>query len=997
MKGSGCVLFFSIILLVPGYAFAQSSDRITLLGNFGDFEKGEYLFIYGSLASVQAESSLILQIINPRGELCKIEQLTPQSNGMFLTESIPLDGRICGLAGNYEIKLFYGQYSKSAKFSVSPNYYIENTGAENLDAAIQLVSDKIDSVAQKTGSGMTFYSERLALATTQPSGNTIQILEELYVDLWDEFFIEDEIYQIDPSYRPPIEDALAATAGLVSSNKLSFDIAKSIDRETFAAIFYSQLGDTKKAIEKLNDVFVLISNADPIKVSQKRQKSFAELEESLLNLMKKSPYIMSKQVKEEAYFIFARGTAPLYSAEIDELLQLLSESRYLDTVSRNTDPLYRLVIGEWESKKLSLEAKESIAKLLEQKDKVDKLYQASLLLRQLDKVDRFISSDAQQNSELANLILPEWDDLQSKLELASSVDSILESEDDIHTMKNVIDASSRISKAIQISRDTRLDEGLIDAWEGLLIQVKDASSIDQILEIVSEFDKSLTELRQKRNPLSILKFEYEAMKAKAELQADNANLFTINNALKIIGTAQKMEQGNPSVTKIDRIEVLLAWAAAKAPEIKAELSSYTKDAYKMRASDVLQRAKSIENLVDLSMRKNRFLPGYTDFTNSLKDRIGDARQLIIVNDLDAADNLVRQLFVEWQEVSGAYETDPYGSKNGYTLDELKRIEYRKTLDAISGAVSHFYNADFAPHSDEFAKLLTRASDLVDQGNFLGAESKIKELNQYLRSYLALNSDKIIFNTKYDQENEFWVLQGYVDKPESLDRRERIFVTVYSMDGQPHTNMKFYDTKHGKFFTQWHEPVEPGLYVIMLQYQNSKASQIVSVEERTDYAYSSSELGRVKLSEDFEQLKDFIEAFGGKNLEYNEAKFDYVFDEITNALAKNDMEQADAELSELKGLIERYLPVRSRSAVVEANYNDDKLFISGAVQKTLSFSEDLYVDVYDQRGNHIYEIALKDTSSGKFDEILSKPFMPGMYVAQLQYHDLIVTDFFHVAA
>ena len=41
---------------------------------------------------------------------------------------------------------------------------------------------------------------------------------------------------------------------------------------------------------------------------------------------------------------------------------------------------------------------------------------------------------------------------------------------------------------------------------------------------------------------------------------------------------------------------------------------------------------------------------------------------------------------------------------------------------------------------------------------------------------------------------------------------------------------------------------------------------------------------------------------------------------------------DDNIDELKLLVERYLPVRSRIAVVEAIYDDDKLIVSGAVQK-----------------------------------------------------------------
>jgi hypothetical protein len=83
------------------------------------------------------------------------------------------------------------------------------------------------------------------------------------------------------------------------------------------------------------------------------------------------------------------------------------------------------------------------------------------------------------------------------------------------------------------------------------------------------------------------------------------------------------------------------------------------------------------------------------------------------------------------------------------------------------------------------------------------------------------------------------------------------------------------------------------------------------------------------------------------------------------------------------------------AVVEALYDHDKLIISGAVQKSIPFREDLFVDVYDQRGNLVDEIALKDSSSGLFTEVLSHPFESGVYVVQLQYHDVVVTDFFNV--
>ena len=986
MIGHYTVVALAVLLLMPVYATAQSSDRITLLDNFGLHDRGEELFIFGNLAQVLPDSYLILQIINPNGDICQIQQLTPLSNGLFLTEAIPLKGRICGLPGEYDIRIFYGEYSTTSSFSISSQNYQAPTDSQLIDLATQLIQDKIESIQEKTNISTLVYAERLDAA------DSLIALEQIYVDLWSDLFIDDGIYDIDPAFRPAVESSLDSTTALIESGKLSFEVANDIDRNTFAAIFYYEIGDTRTAIQRLNDAFVAIKNVDPIKAPSKPTLTYEQLEEALLNLMTKTGSIMSKPVKEEIAFIFARGTAPIYATELNDMLNLLTESRYLDIISRKDIPLYRLIQNEWESTKSSLDSKESLDDLLGLKEKVDNLHQAALLLRDLDDVDKFISSDAEENSDLANLIAPKWDDLASNLELATSVEDIIDSEQEIIDMKNVIDLSSRISKAVEISKASNIDSGLSDGWEGLLIQVEDANSVDEILKIVTEFDKSINELREKRSPTSILKFEYEAMKAKAELQADHKNLFMINNALKILDTAQKMEEGNPTVSRIDRIEVLLTWVSEIAPSIKSDLNSYSKDAYKVRAADILQRAKSIENLVELSLTKNRFLPGYIEFTEKMHDKIDDVRSRVIANDLDSADDMVRDIFSEWREVSSEYADNPYGSDVGYDREEIKRIDYRQKLESLSNAVSNFYNADFEPYADGYNKLAEEAYDLLDYGNFVDADSKLKEIGNYLREHLALKHDRIIYDISYNQEKQIWVMNGYLDNPTD-DRRENLYLTVYDMNGDIHSTLKFTDTRDGAFFTQWAAPVEPGLYVVMLEYQNAKASQLVYIEDKSERNFNQGDLDIVELAREYGELKSFIEEFGGSN--YDNPQLQETLDAIEIGLSERDTKRIDDKLSELHRHIERYLPVRSRAAVIDAQFDDQTLYLSGAVQKTLSFSEDLFVDIFDQKGNHIEEIALKDTSAGHFNEIIKKPFEPGTYVAQLQYHDLVVTDFFTV--
>ena len=969
---------------MPVYASAQSPDRITILENFGNYERGEPLFIYGQVANIFDDSFLIMQIINPRGDLCQIQQLTPLANGVFITDVIPLKGRICGISGEYEIKLFYGDYSKSTTFNVSSDNFSEPTIDQKISLAQNLVSKHASLISE------TF---DISSPISNQTSNNLSELESTYVDLWSEFFVDDLIVEIKPLIRPAVSSFLDSVQQLLDKDEVTFDIAKSIDRMIFAAIFYYEIGDKTKAIDLLTDAFVDIRNVNPKKISNPRTPTFDELEETLLNLMKKSNTIMSRDVKHEVGFIFARGTAPIYSDEITQLIDMLSKSRYLDIISRKQSDLYRLVQNDWESLKPSLMKTDSIDELIEKKTRVSELHKASILLRELDGVKRFISSDSEENNDLANMIMPDWNNLESDLALATSVEDILESESEIYQMAQIIDISSRISKSVEISQATGANPSLVSDWKFLLERVENAKSVGEILEIISEFDQSMTELREKRNPLIVLEFQYNSMKKKAELQADYENLFLIDNALKILGTAKQMESGNPSIMRIDRIEVLLTWVSEKATQIKSDLDSYNKDSFKIRASDVLQRAKSLENLVELSLTKNRFLPNYIEFTEKFNEKIDNVRDLVIKNDLDQADELVRALFDEWTLVSTAYSDDPHGSDVGYTVDEIKRIDFRKKLETFSNMVSTFYNNEFSAHVDGYNQMMDDAYELIDIANFVDTESKILEIGSYLSKYLVLDNPKIIYDISFDTEKDIWVIRGATDKA-IFDRRENLYVTIYNMDGSIHSSLEFTDTKQGNFYTQWVAPTEPGLYVVMLQYQNSKASQIVHVEAEFDYKYSQSDLNMVDLAREFEELKSFAKEFGGDSFNEN-PRFASVINEIKFAFTDRNAETVNDNLNELKTIIERYLPIRNPAAPIQAEYDGNILVISGRILKTVQFSEDLFIDIYDQRGNHVEEIALRDNSSGLFTEVLSQPFESGIYVVQLQYHNLIVTDFFYV--
>jgi hypothetical protein len=308
-------------------------------------------------------------------------------------------------------------------------------------------------------------------------------------------------------------------------------------------------------------------------------------------------------------------------------------------------------------------------------------------------------------------------------------------------------------------------------------------------------------------------------------------------------------------------------------------------------------------------------------------------------------------------------------------------------------VSTFYNNDFSAYVNDYNEMMADANELIEIANFVDAESKISEIGKYLSDHLVLTSHRIIYDISFDPEKDRWVIQGATEKS-AFDRRANLYVTVYNMDGSTHSSLEFTDTKQGNFYTQWIAPTDPGLYVVMLQYQNEKATQIVHVEEEYDYEYSKSDLNMVDLAREFEELESFAKEFGGVNFDEN-PRFASVINGIKSGFVNKNPENVDDKLNEFKTIIERYLPIRNPAAPIQAEYDGDKLVISGRVLKTVQFSEDIFIDIFDQRGNLVKEIALRDDRTGLFNEVVSQPFDSGVYVVQLQYHNLIVTDFFNV--
>ena len=1001
---AGAAALLALLALpAPGEAAAQEADRIALLAGPGEYERGDSFFVFGRLAQVDDDSYLIIQVFNPQGNICRIQQIAPLSGGQFLSEAVPLTGRACGAPGQYEVRLFYGDDRASATFALSPVQREAPSPEAALRAARSVVQERIDSLSEAAdgAAAVSPYADRLAAG-----GLTVQDAAGIYADMWADLDLAGEgIYAIDASFRPAVESVLSAASRLVAAGDLSPQVASGIISGAHRAAFYYSIGDAAAAVSLLSDALVSVQNVDPVKVEPRKQRTYAELEQSVQNLMTKASATMSGAVKEELALIFARGTAPLHAEELDEMLEMLTKARYLDITSRRNSTLYSIVQDKWEPLSESLATRPDMASMLSSHGDVDALYRAALILRDLAGVGRFMGTHGVAPSPpggtpagidrgaLVEIVRPDWNRLAADMEGAATVGDILASERRAGELKGVIEISGRITKVVEIARANGAGADMVAGWEDLLKRARAAGSVGDMLPIVSEFDASLAELRERRSPAEALRFEYESMLARAEMQADHGNTAKIRTALRILDSAAALESGNPSASRIDRIEVLLAWASESAPTIRAELDAYSDDARDLRAGDILRRAKSIENLLDLSMRGNRFAPGFADFAGSIESRLEGARNMVVAGDLDGADAAVRSLFDEWQTVSGAYaEGQPAGADagGGYSIEGLKRADIRKRIGALTAAAANFYSADFAPHAAEYERLRDEAYEAADYGNFAGAEEMIAELGAFLEAHLAATDPRIIYEIDYDGGHDTWVLSGHLDKSSPL--REKISVTVYRGDSSVHSGLRFTDTREGAFYTQWRAPAEPGLYVVMLEWSGSSASRLLYIADEPSFEYSPADADAASVAREFAELESFAERFGS---EAAMPRIAPVMSDIRAALESGGAGRAAGKLAELRAAIDRHLPERSREAVIDAQYASGQLVVSGAVLKTLEISEDLFVDVYGQSGSRVHEIALRDSASGHFSEAVPLALPPGIYVVELHYHDLSTTDFFIV--
>ncbi len=986
-------LGFALLLLMPAYAASQTPDRIIVDRDLGEHGRGDHLFVHGILASPDQAKFVIVQVANPRGELCSIQQIQPLSEGQFVTKAVPLRGALCGIDGEYDVRIFFGEHSQSSSFVLSGPGAEAPEGDDTLRAAHAALDARI---ARTQGLDTAWYTSR-ALALVGPL-DTIEAVEQIYVDLLGDSFTDSSLEGLDVTLRRAIRDAIDATGALERDSVISTDAASEIRDLLWAAIMYHEAGDARSSYAKINEAYVDIRIFEPSSgAAPDRPPTFEELESTVLSLMMKSGSLLSKDVRSDLSFILSRGTAPIHIESLNSLVNVLTHARYLDIVERKDDDLHKLITGDWVALRPRVTSASTIEATVALEEQTSALYGAAMALRDLDKVENFVNGD--RAGDLGMLLRPDWNKIVSDIRSASSTEDIMNSVDNVTRIKGVVDISSRLEQVIRLTSANGIETDITRQWPDLLSSVGDAGDLDAILLIVKKFEESIQSLREARSPLSSLELEYRALRAKADQQSDRAALANIDNALNILDLAQKLSSGNPTEARRDRVEVLVAWVVQEADAIRDRLNSNTDVNQTQRAASILERANSLESLGEIGLRTKRFVPGYSDYVDEVKQKISRARELVISGELRLADDIVRNARAEWIEVDAAYRDDP-PSSDDYGIVDVRRRAYTEQVDGLQNVAARFL-VNGTEEAREMRLILDRAAEFTEHGNFVDAQEWITRAYEYAQDHLSMKHNSVIFDIERNEAARTWMINGFVEK-QAFDRREDISVTVLHANNTLHSELEFTDTRHGAFSIPWNGPGEPGIYIAELAYRDTTSANIVYIPydlgtagDREQRQTLSGGSGLIASSRDLFDLREFMRGFGGERYQSNIGRIGPVVADAEKAILDRDEAEARSKVAELRALIERYLPQRSTDAAIRADYGQGGLLLEGAIKKSIAFPEDLYVDVFDQSGDLVTTVALTDDSNGSFSQSLVRSFEPGTHVVLLSYHDLRVSDFFTV--
>lgn len=138
------------ILLASAFAYSASYGQSEIVLNLDKrvYTVEESVVIFGFVPS-PSNIPVIVQVWNPNNEACSFQQVSVNEDGSFTASSILLSGRICGIAGTYTIKAFYGEFDGSTTFEVQLPTVTAKAGNGRLQTLLDILNKSKQNVDNK--------------------------------------------------------------------------------------------------------------------------------------------------------------------------------------------------------------------------------------------------------------------------------------------------------------------------------------------------------------------------------------------------------------------------------------------------------------------------------------------------------------------------------------------------------------------------------------------------------------------------------------------------------------------------------------------------------------------------------------------------------------------------------------------------------------------------------------------------------------------------------
>jgi hypothetical protein len=143
------IILALVLVSTPGIVFAQSPSPITLLTDKQSYVTGDTITISGTISSLGASNSAVLQVFNTFNVLVQIGTINIAPDGTF-SKTIKAEGESWANDGSYQIKVIYVSTPVLASGTVNVNF--KATAAPSTTSSPTVQSPSTSSPATQTPS-----------------------------------------------------------------------------------------------------------------------------------------------------------------------------------------------------------------------------------------------------------------------------------------------------------------------------------------------------------------------------------------------------------------------------------------------------------------------------------------------------------------------------------------------------------------------------------------------------------------------------------------------------------------------------------------------------------------------------------------------------------------------------------------------------------------------------------------------------------------------------